>query len=153
MPSRRPRDRRVAFRAFLHGALEAGAAALRRTWQAFRRRDALVVVMLPDHRRARTIRREVSAGLRRLRCVRGPLPIDDLTVVVQQVIGSKRPAVGYGRVFDRPSGRREAVLRLALSVHGRELTTDVVLSNLADLYVDLVTGDRTEPVVRLRRVQ
>ena len=122
------------------GALTARAVALghhllevlRRLWAVLRPRRVPVEVLLTDRASRRALARQVRLGLRRLRRALGPSFPADVVVVVQQVVRADRPLAGCYEVAHRPDGQRWVLVRLALSVAGRSLSTDEVLGVLAD---------------------
>jgi hypothetical protein len=107
-------------------------AALRLLYRALCPRRVPVEVLLTDRARRRALAREVRAALRQLRRLLGPALPSDLAVVVQQAIRSERPLAGCYEVGQRPGGQPFALVRLALSVDGRRLSTDEVLAVFAD---------------------
>lgn len=120
-----------------------------RLWQALRRwrRSVPVEVLIADRSRRRALERELRTGLRRLqRALGAPLP-GDLAVVVQQVIMTDRQMAGCCQVGQRPAGGRFALIRLALQVNGRRLSTDELLAALAEQCIGLATREGGSPSV------
>ena len=148
--SSRRRGRRAALRAFLRRALESGVTAVERTLRAFRRRpEATVEVLIADRVRARSIQREVRAGLRRLRRLLGPALLDDLSVGVQYPLDTDPQLASRHELLARRDGGYGVLVRLALSVDGREIGTDRVLAALANECIVLAGLERSELVVRI----
>ncbi len=128
------------WRRWLGAARARCAGAARRTWRAIRqwRRPIPVEVLIADRARRRALERELRRGLARLRRVLGaPLPAE-LAVVVQQVIRTDRQLAGCYQLGQRPDGSRFALVRLALQVNGRRLTTDELLAVLAEQCIGVV---------------
>jgi len=116
-------------------------AVLVRVWAAVRRwrRYVPVEVLLTDRTKRRALERDLRGGMRRLRRVLGaPLPAE-LAVVVQQVISAERQLAGCYQVGHHPDGTRFALVRLALQVNGRRLSSDEMLAALAEQCIGLAT--------------
>jgi hypothetical protein len=103
-----------------------------------------IQVLVTDRRLRRSLARHLHAGLHRLQGVvgdgfgTGQLQV---AVVVQQTIGTGRgPLAGCCHAAERPEGSRFALIRLALEVNGRHLTTDELLAALSEQFIGLVTG-------------
>ena len=125
------------------------AALLGRAWRAVRRwrRPVPVEVLVSDRTRRRALERELRRGLRRLRHVLGaPLPAE-LAVIVQQVIATERQLAGCSQLGQRPDGTRFALVRLALQVNGRRLSTDELLAALAEQCIGLASQGSTSVLV------
>jgi hypothetical protein len=106
-----------------------------------------VEVLVADRTRRRIAERELRRGLHRLqRALGAPLPVE-LAIVVQQVIVTDRQLAGCYQVGQRPNGSRFALMRLALQVNGRRLTTDELLAALAEQYIGLATQECTSTLV------
>lgn len=131
MSSRR-RPRRGALAARVRTLGQRLAAALGWLRRALWLRRVPVEVLLTDRASGRALAREVRATVRRLRRLLGPALPTDLAVVVQQAIRLERPLAGCYEVGQRPGGEAFALVRLALSVDGKKLSTDEVLAVLAD---------------------
>jgi hypothetical protein len=147
--SRRRSKRLVAGRRWLADARSRWAAGLRRAWQAICRwrRPVPVEVLIVDRTRRRMLEQELLRGLHRLQRVLGaPLPAG-LAIVIQQVIATDRQLAGCYQVGQRPDGNRFALVRLALQVNGRRLTTDELLSALAEQYVGLAMRESAGALV------
>jgi hypothetical protein len=117
------------------------AGAARRAWRVIRRwrRPVPVEVLIADRARRHELERELRRGLARLQRALGtPLPAE-LAVVVQQVITTDRQLAGCYHLGQRPDGRRFALVRLALQVNGRRLTTDELLAVLAEQCIGVLT--------------
>jgi len=89
-----------------------------------------VEVLVGNRQQQRALRRSLVHGVRRL-CVLfgGDLPAD--LVVVQEVLDVGK-ARGCHCTVRRPDGSSATVIRLALHVEGRRMTTDELLAALAD---------------------
>ncbi|MGE3795881.1 MAG: hypothetical protein AB7I38_18415 [Dehalococcoidia bacterium] len=92
-----------------------------------------------DRARRRAVEREVRRGLAHLRRVVGTTQPAELAVVVQQVITTDRQLAGCYQLGQRPDGSRFALVRLALQVNGRRLTTDELLAVLAEQCIGVLT--------------
>jgi hypothetical protein len=93
------------------------------------------------------VQRELRRGLHRLqRALGAPLPAG-LAIVVQQVIATDRQLAGCYQVGHCSDGRRFALLRLALQVNGRRLTTDELLAALAEQCIGLATQESASMLV------
>lgn len=102
-----------------------------------RRRSIPIQVLVADRARRRTIERDLSTGLRRLRRALGEQFPTGVAVVVQQVICVDRPLAGCYQMARSPGGTEFALVRLALQVDGRDLQTDELLSILAEQCIGL----------------
>ncbi|HVC35563.1 MAG TPA: hypothetical protein VNL16_18800 [Chloroflexota bacterium] len=124
-------------------------SALGRTWQRIResRQTVPVEVLVADRTRRRALERELRWGLGRLRRALGaPLP-PELTVLVQQIISTDRQLAGCYQLGQRTDGTRFALVRLALQVDGRCLTSDELLAVLAEQLIGLATQQSTGVLV------
>ena len=122
---------------------------LGRTWRAIRRwrRPVPVEILIADRAKRRRLERELRRGLRRLqRALGAPLPAD-LAIVVQQVIATERQLAGCYHLGQRPDGTRFALVRLALQVNGRRLSTDELLAALAEQCIGLATQGSSSVLV------
>ena len=129
----------------LHPAI----ARVRRIWQAMSAAACLVrrhlplprripiEVVLVDKTRRRSLKRELVRTVRRLHKVFGELLPADIVVVVQQAIPAERELAGCCQLTQRPDHGRFALIRLALQVNGRRLSTDEVLAALTEQCVGL----------------
>ncbi len=147
--SRRRSKRLAAGRRWLDAARSRWTAGLRRAWQAISRwrRAVPVEVLVADRTRRRILEQELRRGLHRLqRALGAPLPAE-LAIVVQQVITTDRQLAGCYQVGQHPDGCRFALVRLALQVNGRRLTTDELLAALAEQYVGLASRDSVSVLV------
>jgi len=89
-----------------------------------------VEVLVGNRQQQRALRRSLVHGVRRLRVLLGgDLPAD--LVVVQEVLDAGK-ARGCHCTVRRPDGSSATVIRLALHVEGRRVTTDELLAALAD---------------------
>jgi hypothetical protein len=147
--SRRRSKRLAAGRRWLAAARSRCAAGLCRAWQAIWRwrRAVPVEVLVVDRTRRRMLEQELRRGLHRLqRAFGAPLPAG-LAIVVQQVIATDRQLAGCYQVGQLPDGSRFALVRLALQVNSRRLSTDELLAALAEQYVGLASRDSMSAVV------
>ena len=103
------------------------------------RRRAPIEVLTADRARRVALTRELDRGLRRLQRVLGDTLPRDLAIVAQHVIATDRQLAGCYQVGQRPDGTRFALIRLALQVNGRRLTTDELLAVLAEKCIALAT--------------
>ena len=147
--SRRRSKRLAAGMRWLAAARSRWAAGLRRAWQAIWRwrRAVPVEVLVVDRTRRRMLEQELRRGLRRLqRALGAPLPAG-LAIVVQQIVATDRQLAGCYQVGQRSDGSRFALVRLALQVNGRWLTTDELLATLAEQYIGLASRDSVSALV------
>lgn len=114
--------------------------ALQARWRTLRLRwhGPPVLVMVADRTRQRALEREVRRSLRRLATALGQDVLNNLTVVGQHVIVTNHPLAGCYHVGQRADGANFALVRLALTVGGRTLSTDEILAALAEQYLGLV---------------
>ena len=148
MPKRRSKRFATAGRWLTHLRRQCGAR-LRRAWRAVRRwrRPVPLVVLVADPARRRVVERAVRHGLHQLeRALRAPLPVE-LAILVQQVVATDRQLAGCYQVGHRADGSRFALVRLALQVNGKRLTTDELLAALAEQYVGLASRDSVSALV------
>ncbi len=110
-----------------------------RSLRRWHRRRIPVEVVIADRSRRSTLGRELTWGLRRLRRILGDILPSTLAVVAQQVIATDHQLAGCYQVGQRPDGTRFALIRLALQVNGRRLTTDELLAVLAEQCIALAT--------------
>lgn len=139
--SKHHRNRFVRWRLWLEPVCARLANTARRFWRVLCRwrRPVPVEVLIADHSRGRTLERELGVSLRRLERVLGdPLP-GNLAVIVQHVIRTDRQLAGCYQIGQRPDGSRFALIRLALQVNGRRLSTDELLAVLAEQCIGLAT--------------
>ncbi len=123
-------------------ALRRVCAALATTGRFIRRHLPLprripIEVVLADQVRRRALKREVARTVRSLQRILGELLPGDVVVVVQQAIPAEQELAGCCQLAQRPDQRRFALIRLALQVDGRRLSTDEVLATLAEQCVGL----------------
>jgi hypothetical protein len=148
MPKRRPK-RLADGRRWLIYLRSRWAAGLRRAWQAVCRwrRPVPVEVLVVDRTRRRMLEQELRRGLHRLqRALGAPLPAG-LAIIVQQIIATDRQLPGCYQVGQRPDGSRFALVRLALQVNGRRLTTEELLAALAEQCIGLASRDSVSALV------
>jgi hypothetical protein len=98
-----------------------------------------VEVLVSDRTRRRALERELRSGLRRLQRALGAPLAADLAVIVQQVITTERQLAGCYQLGTRRDGAQFALVRLALQVNGRRLSTDELLAALTEQLVGLAT--------------
>ena len=96
-----------------------------------------IEVVLADKTRRRSLKRELARTVRRLQNVFGELLPSDVIVVVQQAIPGERELAGCCQLAQRPNRHRFALVRLALQVNGKRLSTDEVLAALTEQLVGL----------------
>ncbi len=96
-----------------------------------------IEVVLADKTRRRCLKRELARTVRRLQRVFGELLPSDVVVIVQQAIPADRELAGCCQLAQRPNRPRFALVRLALQVNGKRLTTDEVLAALTEQLVGL----------------
>ena len=96
-----------------------------------------VEVLLADRARRTAVERHVRATLCRLRRVLGSHFPSEATVVVQQVVVTDRQLAGCYQISHEHDGSRVALIRLALEVDRRPLTTDELLAVLAEQCIAL----------------
>ena len=107
------------------------AAAARFVWRHLPLpRRIPIEVVLADPSRRRALKRELAHTVRRLQKIFGELLPSDVVVVVQQAIPAERELAGCCQLAQRPDHQRFALVRLALQVNGRRLSTDEVLAAL-----------------------
>ena len=96
-----------------------------------------IEVVLADKTRRRSLKRELGRTVRRLQKVFGELLPTDVVVVVQQAIPASTELAGCCQLAQRPNRQRLALVRLALQVNGKRLSTDEVLAALTEQLVGL----------------
>jgi hypothetical protein len=114
------------------------AACLRGKSLLRSRRGIPVEVVVADAPRRRAIQREVRRALHQLRRALGSDLPPDLVVMVQQTVTTDHPLAGCFQTHQRADGTRAHLVRLALHVEGRRLSTDDVLAALVDACVGIV---------------
>jgi len=92
-------------------------------------------VLLTNGSRRRKIERELRAGLRQLQHVLGPPSLVEIAIVVQQVITMDGQLAGCYQVRQRPDGSQSALLRVALEVNHRRLSSDDLLAVVAEQWI------------------
>ena len=103
---------------------------IRRAWRRHGRVPVAVVVA--DRAQRRSLERELRAALSRLERVLGrPWPADT-AIIVQKVVCTDRQLAGCSQIGQRPDGARFVLIRLALQVNGRRLSTDELLAALVE---------------------
>lgn len=114
-------------------------STLRSAVRAYRERHRAIPieVLVKNRAQRRTIERDLQSGLHRLRRALGEQFPVGVTVVVQQVICTERQLAGCYQLAHRPEGPGFALIRLALQVDARQLSTDEILSVLAEQCIGL----------------
>lgn len=141
--STRDRQHAARWRRRMVAALTRSTSALQQAWRRIRRwrQPVPIAVLIADPDRRRALERDLQCGLARLQHTLGvPLP-SEVAVVVQQVITTDRQISGCYHLGLRRESSRFALVRLALAVNGRQLTTDELLAVLAEQYIALLTRD------------
>lgn len=111
-----------------------------RAWRLARLRrfrPTPIVVMVADPLRRASLEYEVRCALRRLERVLGDATFASMTVVVQHSIHLEHAVVGCTHVGQHADGTPFALVRLALSLHDRDLCIDEVLAVLAEQCIGL----------------
>ena len=106
-----------------------------------------IEVLIADRQRRITLKRELDRGLRRFQRVLGDTLPPHLAVLAQQVIATDRQLAGCYQVGQRPDGSCFALIRLALQVNWRRLSTDELLAALADACIGLANQSGAAGVV------
>ncbi len=96
-----------------------------------------IEIVLADHNRRRGLKRELAHSVRRLQKILGDLLPTDIVVVVQQVIPAEGQLAGCCQIGQRKDQRQFALVRLALQVNGKRLSTDEMLAALAEQLIGL----------------
>ncbi len=106
-------------------------------WEAIRYRHNQVPleVLLTNGSRRRKIERELRTGLRQLQRVLSPPSLVEIAVVVQHVITMDRQFAGCYQLGQRPDGSQFALLRVALEVNHRRLSSDELLAVVAEQWI------------------
>lgn len=118
------------------GSLQRAASHL---WRTLRPRHwpVPVEVLVIDRNRRQGLERELKAALRQLRHALGAELPEGLAVIVQHVIATDRQLAGCCQLAQRPDGGHFTLIRLALQVGGKRLSTDEVLAALAEQCIGL----------------
>jgi len=106
-------------------------------WEAicYRHDRVPIEVLVTDRKRRRKIERELRAGLRQLQHVLGLPSLVETAVVVQQVITMDGQLAGCYQLRQRPDGSQSALLRVALEVNHRRLSSDELLAVVAEQWI------------------
>jgi len=106
-------------------------------WEAIRYRHNQVPleVLVASGSRRRKIERELRAGVRQLQHILGPPSLVEIAIVAQQVITMDRQLAGCYRLGQRPDGSQSALLRVALEVNHRRLSSDDLLAVVAEQWI------------------
>ena len=102
-----------------------------------RLRPTPVVVLVADPAQRASLELEVRYSLRRLERVLGHGVFATMTVIVQHSIHLEHAVAGCTHVGQHADGSPFALVRVALNVHGRDLTIDEVLAVLAEQCIGL----------------
>ncbi len=123
--------------AWLMTAASHVTGAARFGWEALRYRDdqVSIEVLVTNGGRRRKIERELRAGLRQLQHVLGLPSLVETAVVVQQVITMDGQLAGCYQLRQRPDGSQSALLRVALEVNHRRLSSDELLAVVAEQWI------------------
>lgn len=113
--------------------------AFRRALHRYRKRRRPVEVLIAGPMRRRRLERALRQGLQRLERALGEAWSTEIAVIVQQVITTDHQLAGCYQIGQRPDGGCFALIRLALEVDGRQLSTDELLSVLAEAWIGIVT--------------
>ena len=100
-------------------------------------RPTPVVVMVADPVRRASLEFEVRCSMRRLECVLGHAVFPRLSVVVQHSIHLEHAVAGCTHVGQHADGSPFALVRVALSVDGHDLSIDEALAVLAEQCIGL----------------
>ena len=101
-------------------------------------RPTPVVVMVADPVRRASLEFEVRCSMRRLECVLGHAVFPRLSVVVQHSIHLEHAVAGCTHVGQHADGSPFALVRVALSVDGHDLSIDEALAVLTEQCIGLV---------------
>ena len=129
-----------------------GLVALVLHWLAAhlpRPRRIPIEIVLADQSRRRGLKRTLRRSVGQLRKVLGDLLPQDVVVVVQQVIPAEHELAGCCQLGQRPDGQRFALIRLALQIKGRRLSTDEVIAALAEQCIGLAMNQAEGIKVRV----
>ena len=123
--------------AWLMTAVSHATGSVRYGWEARRYRDDQVPieVLLTNGSRRRKIERELRAGLRQLQHLLGPPSLVEIAVVVQHVITMDGQLAGCYQLRRRLDGSQSALLRVALEVNHRRLSSDDLLAVVAEQWI------------------
>ena len=127
-------DRVTGWTERLRSGVSRLAVSARRTWRVIRHklRGDPVEVLVTDRSQRLKHERNIRGAIRRLRHGLGRALPEDAVVIVQQVVIADPPVAGCYHLGQRPDGTRFVLIRLALEVDGRVLTSDQLLANLAE---------------------
>jgi hypothetical protein len=114
-------------------------STVRNAVRAYRERHRAIPieVLVKSRAQRRTIERDLQSTLQRLQRALGEQFPSGVTVVVQQLICADRQLAGCYQLAHRPEGPGFALIRLALQVDARQLSTDEILSVLAEQCIGL----------------
>ncbi|MFN8472151.1 MAG: hypothetical protein U0822_08185 [Anaerolineae bacterium] len=127
-------DCATTWSAQLRAAVRRVPVVVRQMWRVIRHklRGDPVEVLVTDRSRRLKHERDIRSAMRRLRHVLGRALPAHAAVIVQQVVVADHPIVGCYHLGQRPDGATFVLIRLALEVAGRPLTSDELLANLAE---------------------
>ncbi|MFN8472794.1 MAG: hypothetical protein U0822_11445 [Anaerolineae bacterium] len=115
------------------------AARVTRVQHRLHRRTLPVVVLIADKVQRCALERQLGAGLRQLeQVVRMPRDAD-VAVIVQHTLMTDHQLAGCYQVGQRDDGQPFALIRIALQVNGRVLSTDELLAVMAEQWIGLTT--------------
>ncbi len=106
-----------------------------------------VAVLTAQRHRRRTMQREIKSAARQLERtspLRSPV---EVSVIVQQYLGSERPLAGCYQVRQRSDGSCRLLFRLAMTVDGRYLDSDSILAVFAEEWIALAAHQAEGPVI------
>jgi hypothetical protein len=119
---------------------------LRRVFRFGPPRVAVVVLTTHRHRR-RTLKRQIESAVRQLEHTLPLTPPIEVSVIVQQCLGSERPLAGCYLIGQRSDGSCRVLFRLALAVDDRCFDIDTILAALAEEWIGFVTQQADGPSV------
>lgn len=137
--SDRVRHMLVRIRLWIETARHRVEGAMHDLWRAFWcRPDCMPVeVLLVDRTLRRATERHLRATLCRLWCTLGDSFPSGTAVIVQRIIVTDHQLAGCYQIGQHPDGTQFALIRLALDVDGHSLSTDEILSVLAEQCIAL----------------
>jgi hypothetical protein len=121
-------------------ARQTPSRALRRLRTCWRAHTVAVEVFIAEQPRRRRLERAVRAALRQLQRAApasADVPVVTAVVLTQHVVAGGRQLAGCVHVQRRAGHVATALVRLALQVHGRDLTDDEVLAVFAEQWIGL----------------
>lgn len=106
-----------------------------------------VVVLTANGRRRRSVRRAIDGGCRGLARAMRLSPDIEVSIIIQQTVGSERPLSGCYQICQRCDGGRRVMFRIASVAEGRFLDIDTMLAVLAEEWIGFVTQQADGPSV------